>query len=219
MSVWRHDGALMVPGDSDARIQVMDSFLVAEGAVVGLDLHAARFADSCLELHGRAVPEQLYASVADLVPGRGRWFPRIELRGDQFYLRVRPAPPRRDATVLWIPPTADPRTQPRHKGPDHAALARLRQRAVAQGADDALLHDGTHALEGANSALLVRIGDDLVQSEGDVLASTSVMLLEEPVRRAPLPLATIRRYPAWTLSALHGMTPVSGWVTTMGRHD
>ena len=185
MNVWRYEGGVMVPGDGDARIQVMDSFLVAGGAVAGLDLHAARFADSCRRLHGRAVPEQLYASVADLVPGRGRWFPRVELRGDQFYLRVRPAPPRRETTVLWIPPTTDPRTRPRHKGPDHEALARLRARAVEHGADDALLHDGTHAREGANCALLVRIGEDLVQSDGDILPSTSVQLLGEPVRRAP----------------------------------
>ncbi len=219
MSVWRLEAGMMTPGDGDAPIRVMDSFLVDDGAVAGLDLHAARFADSCRTLHGLAVPDELYASVADLVPGQGRWFPRVELRGENFYLRLRPAPARREATVLWIPPTTDPRTHPTHKGPDNEVLARLRRQALEHGADDALLHDGTHALEGANSALVVRIGGQLVQSDGDVLASTSVQLLGEPVRRAPLPLATIRRHPAWTLSALHGMTPVTGWVTTMGRHD
>lgn len=218
MATWRYDGG-MVPGDSDAPIQVMDSFLVTDGVVNGLDLHAARFADSCGRLHGLEVPEELYASVATLVPREGRWFPRVECRAGQFYLRVRPAPPRRGTTVLWIPPTVDPRTRPTHKGPDSEVLARLRRQAQARGADDALLHDGVHALEGANSALLVRVGGELVQSNGDVLPSTSVRLLGQSVVRAPLPLATIRRYPAYTLSALHGMTPVSGWVTTMGGHD
>ena len=219
MDTWVYDNGRMAPGDSDAPIQVMDSFLVDDGDVAGLELHAARFAASCRALLGIRVPGEVYAAVEKLVPGAGRWFPRIECRGGRFYLRVRPAPPRRENTVLWIPEATDPRRHPTHKGPDNEVLARLREQARAHGADDALLHDGTHALEGANSALLLRVNGEWVQSDGEILSSISVLLLGEPVRRAPLPLAAIRSHPAYSLSALHGMTPVTGWVTTMGRHD
>ena len=76
-----------------------DSWLVADGRVRAVKRHWARFSAACGE-HGVA-PEALATFRADVeraVPVEGRWFPRIELRGDgELALLVRPAPPREPA--------------------------------------------------------------------------------------------------------------------------
>lgn len=201
-----------VPGDSDTPILVMDSFLVEDGAVAGLELHRHRFSDSVRALTGRTVPAELYDAVAAHLPQRGRYFPRVEYRKPDYYLRIRPAPQLRTDTILWVPPIRDPRRHPSHKGPDHEVLAELRDQARAHGADDAVLHDGIHVLEAANAAIIVEKDGQLIQPAGPVLPSVTVQLLDETVRRQPVRLEDVDKYPAWTLSALHGRTPVRRWM-------
>lgn len=178
----------------------VDSFLVCDGRAIRPDLHRARF--------GAGYPS------LDAVPRTGEWFPRITDAG----VDVRPAPPLRRTTTLWIPGIEDPRTTPRVKGPDLPMLVELRAQAHVHGADDALLHANGYALEAANAALLVFDGRDWFQApESQILASTTVTavveagLLPAPRRRA-IPLAELKKSPALVASALHGFTPVVAWV-------
>ena len=178
----------------------VDSFLVRDGRAIRPDLHRTRF--------GAGYPS------LDAVPRTGEWFPRITDSG----VDVRPAPPLRRTTTLWIPETKDPRTTPHVKGPDLPVLGELRAQAREYGADDALLHTNRHALEAANAALLVFDGSDWVQApESQTLASTTVTaaveagLLPTPRRRA-VPLAELKKSPALVASALHGFTPVVAWI-------
>ena len=141
-----------------------DSWLVDDGRVRAVERHWARFEATCRE-HGvepDAVAE-LRAGVARAVPARGRWFPRVELRADgELAVEVRPAPAREPTVVAWVADVADPRREPRRKGPDLERLAALRARAAAHGAGEALLSDGDGRLiEGAFTSLLWWEGETL----------------------------------------------------------
>jgi hypothetical protein len=105
-----------------------DSWLVDDGRARAVERHWARFTATCRQ-HGvepDAVAE-LRAGVERALPPRGRWFPRVELRADrQLAVAMRPAPPRAPTVVAWVADVADPRREPRRKGPDLARLAALR---------------------------------------------------------------------------------------------
>lgn len=201
-----------------APLVVMDSFLVADGHVEGLDLHRARFDQSVAELLDAAVPTALYRDLGGLIPAMGRWFPRISAHADgEFEVWVRPAPPQRRTTTLWVPPTVDERKYSRYKGPDAALLASLRESAVDHGADDAVLHDGTHLIETANAALVAVAPDGalIVPPEGvERLPSISIALASKrrPLRAEPIRLDEMETRRLFTASALHGFVPVTGWV-------
>ena len=104
-----------------------DSWLVDDGRVRAVERHWARFGATCRE-HG-VEPDalaELRADVARAVPPRGRWFPRVELRADgELAVQVRPAPAREPTVVAWVADVADPRRDPRRKGPDLERLAAL----------------------------------------------------------------------------------------------
>lgn len=214
MTLLRWGGAELVPAaEPDSHPDVVDSWLEHDGYVGSRHLHEGRFAGS---LPGMEVGDFLTA-VRRAVPHEGNWFPRVEAHGQTLYLRVRPAPPLRTRTVLWVPPEPDPRVAPRVKGPDLAVLAELRAQAQEHGADDALLWsaDGL-VVEGANCAVAWWEGDRLMVPEHPgQLSSVTVTATREMldgVGQRPVTPTELRQYPVWAGSALHGWTEVVGWV-------
>ena len=157
------------------------------------------------------------------LPQVGEWFPRLEChavdRGGpcEVYLRVRPAPPRRAATRLWVPAGSDPRERPEIKGWDLPALTDMRAEAVRQGADDALLLAAAtgDAIETTTGALVAWVGDHLVTADAGVLPSVTWRRTIAGVRAAGIRVVSgavsvkeLRRLPCAVGNALHGWTPV-----------
>lgn len=229
--VWSPDGGGWVaPADrgrdptGPGPLDVADSWLVEDGRVRGLGLHAARFAGACGARRGvpaAAVGAFLDAARAAL-PAEGRWFPRVECGTDGcLVLRLRPAAADAGPVVLATAAGADPRRAPRVKGPDLPALLALREAAEARGAGEAvLLSPAGHVLEGALSAI--------VWWRGDVLCvpPAGAAVLDSVTRRLVLALAATRGTPVreeaarpadlggtelWTLGARHGIRPVTAW--------
>ncbi|WP_165241939.1 aminotransferase class IV [Corynebacterium lizhenjunii] len=216
-------------------MMLVDSFLVRDGRVVRPDLHRQRF-----EAAGGTYPD-----LRGSIPERGEWFPRISghLAGVDaavdagvdagvdavaeaatgVSVKLRPAPPLRSATRLWIGPEEDPRVVPQVKGPDLGVLAELRARAVALGADDALLYRGGVALEAANAAVMfIDGGEAVLPPQGETLLSTTVVATLEAgllprVQRRQVSIAQALRLPAFAASALHGWTPVTHWIGAWGQ--
>jgi branched-subunit amino acid aminotransferase/4-amino-4-deoxychorismate lyase len=200
-----------------------DSWLVDNGRVRAVERHWARFEATCRE-HGvgpDAVAE-LRARVAQAVPPRGRWFPRVELSADgALVFELRSAPAREPTVVAWVADVADPRREPRHKGPDLERLAALRARAAAHGAGEALLSDAEGRLiEGAFTSLLWWEGETLcaVPDDAPILPGITRALLLELARDRGTPVARRRPWPqdltdreTWLVSALHGIRVVTGW--------
>ena len=193
-------------------IRRVESFLVRDGRAVRPDLHARRFGPG-------------YPDVAD-IPAEGEWFPRVTAAG----IELRPAPPLRTATRLWIPDTPDPRALPQVKGPDLPALGELRRQAQEQGADDAVLHRDSFVVEAANSAIVffddgmpVVAPDEWRLDSTTVRATVEAGLILQP-RRAQITIEQALALPALCASALHGWTPVICWgdvpaVTASGVPD
>jgi branched-subunit amino acid aminotransferase/4-amino-4-deoxychorismate lyase len=202
-----------------------DSWLVDDGRVRAIERHWARFEATCRE-HGTGPDAlaQLRADVARAVPARGRWFPRVELRADgELALQVRPAPAREPTVLAWVADVADPRREPRRKGPDLERLAAVRERAAAHGAGEALLSDGDGRLiEGAFTSLLWWEGETLlaVPDDAPILPGVTRALLLELARDRGTPVAWRRPRPheladreTWLVSALHGIRVVTGWAS------
>jgi branched-subunit amino acid aminotransferase/4-amino-4-deoxychorismate lyase len=200
-----------------------DSWLVDNSRARAVERHWARFTATCRE-HGvepDAVGE-LRDEVERAVPPRGRWFPRVELRADgELAFQVRPAPAREPTVVAWVADVADPRREPRRKGPDLARLAALRERAAAHGAGEAVLSDaGGRLIEGAYTSLLWWEGETLcaVPDDAPILPGVTRALLLELARDRGTPVAQRRPEPqeladreTWLVSALHGIRVVTGW--------
>ncbi|HEX6714525.1 MAG TPA: aminotransferase class IV [Thermoleophilaceae bacterium] len=200
-----------------------DSWLVDNGRVRAVERHWARFEATCRE-HG-AEPDALAAlraAVARAVPPRGRWFPRVELRADgELAHQVRPAPRREPTVVAWVADVADPRLEPRRKGPDLERLAVLRERAAARGASEAVIADGDgRLLEGAFTSLLWWEGETLcaVPDDAPILSGITRALLLELARDRGTPVAHRRprsqelaERETWLVSALHGIRVVTAW--------
>ncbi|MET9631801.1 aminotransferase class IV [Lentzea sp. NPDC006480] len=218
---WDDDG--WSPSDATGQVRVIDSWLVDEGRVRGFSLHAQRFADACsrfAEASRFATPATgaFLRAVAESLPERGRWFPRVELvetaAGPRLRLWVRPAPPRTRTVRLWNS-GPDRRSLPAVKGVDLDHLAGLRTAAVAAGADEALLLSPEgHVLEGSTTSIVWWRGDTLCgppPGPGLLPGITRALLGElagqvVPERATPAGLADV---PVWTVNALHGIRPVT----------
>ncbi|KPG88883.1 hypothetical protein AEQ27_00270 [Frigoribacterium sp. RIT-PI-h] len=226
----RGDGAT---GEADPRLLVADSWLVDDGSTLALDVHRDRFAGSVAEVAGGPDADEVSAfwtAAVAVLPRSGAWFPRAELvAGDgtdadgraRLRLRLRPAPPRRRSAVLA---TADraPRTQPTVKGPDLAAPGSPGAAARSRGADEAvLLSPEGHVVEGAGGSIvgwrgaalclpadaLPRLPGVTVRSLTTLAAVLGVDVLHDHTRPDELD-----GFEVWSLSALHGIRIVTGWV-------
>jgi branched-subunit amino acid aminotransferase/4-amino-4-deoxychorismate lyase len=212
------------PAGEPGEIVVIDSWLVAEGEVRAFDAHVRRFTASCAELAGVGEQAEAFmrAGLAQ-VPVADRWFPRAELAlvngTPRLQLWLRPAPPRADAIRLWVPPEPDQRTRPCIKGPDLGYLSALRGAARTAGADEAALlsPDGT-VLEGTTTSIVWWRGETLCAPPLDapVLPGvTRAVLLASghPVRFEYATPAELAGLKVWAVNALHGIRPVTAWVT------
>jgi branched-subunit amino acid aminotransferase/4-amino-4-deoxychorismate lyase len=223
--VW--NGDRLVRGTPCGDLVAADSWLVDEGLVRGLDEHRRRFTAACAEEAGitSATVHDFFSAAIAVVPARGRCFPRVEAgAGGGLALRLRTAPPAAGPLRLWLLDGPDPRSRPRVKGPDLEVLGELRRRAQGLGADEAVLlaSDGT-VLEGALSGLVWWDEDVLCVPDPALprLASVTSGLLVDLARAAGDRVRHVRARPedldgreVWSVSALHGIRPVSGWVAT-----
>ncbi len=217
------------PTASTPDVLVADSWLVLDGAVRALDVHRDRFTSSVAAtgLVADDDAEAFWGAVVDRLPRDGAWFPRVELvRGaaagaPELRARLRTAPDR-TRSVRVATAAHDPRTSPLVKGPDLAALGDLRTEAASRGAEEAvILSPEGHVVEGAWSSLVWWRGDSLCTPADDlprlpgvtsrtVLTLAAVLgvdVLHDRTTPAELDGAEI-----WSLSALHGVRIVSGWV-------
>jgi branched-subunit amino acid aminotransferase/4-amino-4-deoxychorismate lyase len=134
---------------------------------------------------------------------------------------VRPAPAREPTVVAWVADVADPRREPRRKGPDLERLASLRERAATRGAGEAVISDaGGRLLEGAFTSLLWWEGETLcaVPDDAPILPGITRALLVALARDRGTPVAYRRprsrelaERETWLVSALHGIRVVTRW--------
>lgn len=222
---------LSVTESPENRILVADSWLVREGTVIALDFHRQRFFNSCLQLHQIDVDQnQPYWQMAlAKIPQKGLWFPRIELAGDpeqpKLQTRIRPAPPLRETVKLSVCSIPDKRQAPRHKGPDMPLLGKLRQQALAQGADEGLIVSPKgYLLEGLTTSILwweERNGQPILCAIPDanrILQGTIRRLILSLAEQSGISVAYRLVRPAqlngcevWAVNALHGIRPAVAW--------
>ncbi|MFJ4516884.1 aminotransferase class IV [Streptomyces sp. NPDC088816] len=221
---WDVDGGWLT-ADAAGTVRVIDSWLVDEGRVRGLDRHAERFGTACDQLSGPGAEQtnRFMRAVAESLPARGRWFPRVELVeiGSETRLRMwlRPAPPRTATVRLWTAAGPDRRRVPGVKGADLDHLASLRAAAAAAGADEALLVSPEgHVLEGASTSIVWWRGDTLCGPPPGpgLLSGVTRALLGELADTAGHQVVTeqatapdLADVPVWTLNALHGIRQVT----------
>lgn len=209
---------------AEGPLLVADSWLVREGGVRGLDRHRERFVRSCGECAGPPSYRMLefWEAMTDALPRRGEWFPRVELTPRQVRLRLRPAPPLGTEVRVWAVGQDDPRAVPRRKGPDLDTLAAVRGRAVAQGADEAVLVDPSGVvLESATAGVLWWEDDTLCLPPPrlPLLPGVTAALIQERARHQGVRVAHRERALAelsgrevWLVNALHGIRPVVNWI-------
>jgi branched-subunit amino acid aminotransferase/4-amino-4-deoxychorismate lyase len=164
-----------------AGLEVADSWLVTEGTAFALGLHRERFErgirqrgyDTAASGGPVVEVEPFWRAILAAIPATGDWFPRVELvsrdsgtgASDPAFalrFRLRSAPERKTTVTLATHRGDDPRTDPRVKGPDLAALVGIRTRAQQRGADEAILlsPDG-YVVDGTTTAILWWRGDIL----------------------------------------------------------
>lgn len=226
------DGARFAPIHAPARDPlVADSWLVADGGVVGWSTHVDRFVASVERQGGDAdVATSVAAAVPDAVPASGAWFPRLDwphpADGDAPVLHVRPAPTlARRARVRTA--EHDPRSTPAVKGPDLAALGALRDRARAAGADEAAIVVDGVVVDGATSAIVWWRGDVLHVPPASLTRVDSVTARQvralaaargaEVVEQRATP-ASLADAEVWIVNALHGIRGVTAWAEPDGTH-
>jgi branched-subunit amino acid aminotransferase/4-amino-4-deoxychorismate lyase len=223
--VWRPEAGLEpAAGPGGGPLLAADSWLVRDGRVRGLERHRQRFFAACAEA-AEVPPDRLWPfwrAVLDALPREGLWFPRVELTEGSLRLRVRPAPPLAADVRVWVPAIGDPRTVPRRKGPDLAALAELRSGAARRSAQEALLTSrGGLVLEAANASVLWWEGGRLCAPAPNLslLPGVTRAIILDRARELGVPVTYRRRPPtqlngreAWLVNALHGIRPVTRWV-------
>jgi branched-subunit amino acid aminotransferase/4-amino-4-deoxychorismate lyase len=230
-TIYRWHNSRLVPLDycdmTDTTVEVADSWLVTAGTVLGIGLHRQRFLES-MSTGDRAATDAdaFWDATIALIPAEGDWFPRVELQRRAASLllvfRLRSAPERHRNLVeaTWL--DGDPRTVPRIKGPDLAAMTRLRTAVQSRGASEAVIltNDG-YVVEDSHSGLLWWRGDILcgppatfdrvdsvtVRSVLTLAAALGVETYEEAVTPGEIADTEL-----WSLNALHGIRIVTEWI-------
>ena len=224
--VWDDHNRRFDEAETDGALWAADSWFVCDGKVRAFGKHRQRFSATAREL-GFSEPssEDFWASLVDLIPRSGEWFPRVEIIGDDdpvLGFRLRPSPTRTDELRVWTPPFSDPRRSPYVKGPDIGLLGDLRARArVDHNCDEVLLVDEQgFAVESATSSLLWWDDQTLCvpQPELAQLLGVTTSLIQAEARRRSIEIAFRRSPPAdlsghevWLVNALHGIRRVCGW--------
>lgn len=212
---------------SELTLEVADSWLVSAGSVLALELHRSRFFSSIVARgFDPTMAEEFWDAALAAIPRSGDWFPRVELLSrdgaPQLQFRLRSAPERTRSLVLATYAGEDPRTALTIKGPDLAAMLRIRTDVQKLGADDAVLLSPLGlVVEGAHTALLWWRGDVLCAPAAEFDRIDSV------TARSILGLATalgitisfeavtpeeLDALEVWAVNALHGIRIVTSWV-------
>jgi branched-subunit amino acid aminotransferase/4-amino-4-deoxychorismate lyase len=225
-----HAGALTLLDYCDmaeVSIEAADSWLVTNGLALALDLHRRRFLDSVAR-QGFTLPDSVvfWDAAIEAIPKEGDWFPRVELQSRSgaplLIFRRRPAPDRTRSVRLTTHLGEDPRRVPRIKGPDFAAMLRIRTEAQARGADEAvILSPLGFVIEGASSALLWWRGDTICApaeefDRVDSITAKSVLTLatalDIDVYHEAITPEELDGREVWALNALQGIRIVTDWV-------
>ena len=207
------------------RLAVADSWLLRDGRVRALGRHRERFLRACGDSGGPSLRQlvDFWGDMTAALPRTGEWFPRVELGAESRELRLllRHAPPLGTGVRVCATGRLDPRTVPRRKGPDLDILARVRQRAAAEGADEALLIASSGVvLEGATTSVLWWEDDTLClpSPQLPVLTGVTTALIQERAQRTGIrvahrerTLADLEDREVWLVNALHGIRPVKEW--------
>jgi hypothetical protein len=237
-TLFRWEGGRLAPLEycdpADIEILAADSWLVADGRVLALDLHRDRFF-AAVEQQRPGISTRLglvdfWAAVVLATPRIGLQFPRVELQlvrdAPMLVMRQRAAPELKLSTVVASHQGPDPRRQPTIKGPDTASLLQARTRAQLRGADEAvILSTDGFVVEGAYSAILWWRGGILCApspelARVDSITARSVITLATAlgveVHYESVAPADLDGLEIWALSALHGPRIVTGWVDGPG---
>jgi hypothetical protein len=232
---WRQEG--FEPFADDAAlgpILAADSWLLLEGAAIGIAAHRDRFLTAMPDDLGSDPdlgPAAFWDAAIASLPRGGAWFPRLELRRadgavpadvsrHELLLRLRPAPAlRRD--IALVTADVDPRRAPGVKGPDIDRLDALRAAVRASGADDAVLLDADGSVAETTTANLAwwRGGILCVPDAGiPRVAGVTVGALVAIATALGLDVVEERAAPddldgceIWALNALHGIRIVTAW--------
>ena len=210
---------------ADDQLLAADSWLVEDGRTLGLELHRRRFEGAVVERVGIADAAAFWHAAIESIPAQGSWFPRVELTGGhspRLGIRLRASPERRRTAVLATAAGPDRRTRPLVKGPDLAAMARLRAEVAIRGADEAvILSPEGFVVEGAYSAVLWWRGETLCSPLNEfaripsVTAATLLTLATalgvETADEAATP-DDLDGLELWVLSSLHGIRIATGWI-------
>jgi hypothetical protein len=226
-------GFIEVPPSLNTQLDIADSWLVEDGRCRSLGAHFDRFR-GWTEIQSPAAVTQLddfFAAVTETIPLDGRWFPRIELHGEQpvnlqLHLRLREAPEQLGDATLWTYGEPDPRENVAIKGPDLSIGMQLRRRANIMGADEAVILDRDgYICEGALSSLVWWRGDVLCGPNQetpwlDSITRREVFAIAEQMglstRTERVKPADLVETEVWMLSSLQAIRPVTNWLELGG---
>ena len=210
---------------SEHQILIADSLLIKDNRVRSLDKHITRLISNAAlkapELLPQ-IPEFIFDSLK-LIPKQGAYFPRFEISTNkEFFLNLRPAPEVTETVTLWTYPDPDPRTDLTVKGPELHLGTQIRNQALEQGADEAiLLTKAGFISEGSLSSLVWWEEDVLTAPSNDIPWLESVTRTEvfEIAQKLNIKTQTKEAKPEelinhelWLLSSLQGIRTVVNWI-------
>jgi branched-subunit amino acid aminotransferase/4-amino-4-deoxychorismate lyase len=211
--------------ETNHQILIADSFLVKDNQVRSLDKHITRLiSNTALKAPAllQEIPDFVFKAL-ELVPKTEAWFPRLEIdTNHKLYLNLRPAPEITETVTLWTYPVPDPRTDLTVKGPELDLGVSIRDQALAQNADEAILltKDGFIS-EGALSSLVWWEEEVLVAPSNNIPWLESVTRTEifEIAKNLEIQTQTKETKPEeligkelWILSSLQGIRTVINWM-------
>jgi branched-subunit amino acid aminotransferase/4-amino-4-deoxychorismate lyase len=225
MTSYLYKDGVFVETSENLPILVADSLLVSEGNVRSLDKHLVRFMKQTSLKAPELLPElpEFLFKFIELVPRTGNQFPRLEIQSDMsLKVQIRPAPEITQTVTLWTYPEPDPRVDLSVKGPELQLGAEIRDRAIAHGADEAILltKDGSIS-EGALSSLVWWEEETLVAPNDEIpwLESVTRQEIFEIAENLGIRTKQLNAKPedlinkeVWLLSSLQGIRTVTNWI-------
>jgi len=227
MESWLFTQQGFVPTQRNSKLLVADSFLLVDGQVRSIDKHLDRFRFSVALKHPVLEQEAatFFEAALKMLPKSGTWFPRLALTSvepESFVLTLRQAPEITDTVILWTYPKPDPRQDLSVKGPELQLGATIRDQAIAQGADEAILLSADGFIsEGSLSSLVWWEGETLVAPSDEIpwLESVTRQEVFEVAQSLGIITQTKKVKPedligkeVWLLSSLQGIRVVKSWL-------
>jgi hypothetical protein len=211
--------------ETNHQILIADSLLVKDNTVRSLDKHITRLISNAAlkapELLPQ-IPDFIFDAIA-LIPKTGSFFPRFEISTNKdFCLNLRAAPEITETVTLWTYPHPDPRTDVSVKGPELELGTQLRNQALANRADEAILLNSEGFISEGSLSSLIWWEDDVLVAPGneipwlESITRTDVFEIAEQLgiktqfaNRTPEDLINKE---VWLLSSLQGIRTVTNWV-------